>query len=295
MKKLPLLFSIITFMILLLCNPNLASSSAITGINLIIYSVIPALLPYVLITNYLIYSNLYEYICSFFQPIIGKLFGISKYGSFVIVLGLLCGYPMGAKLLGELVISNKISKQEGCFLITFCNNCSISFILNYIYLTCLDCNVNKFTLLILIYFPIFFTAILNRFMFKIPQVQNNCILPISNQNPILNSLKTISMLCSYVFIFTIIAYFLKNIIPLNNYLLYPMISFIEMTSGTALLSTINAPHLLLMMCSAVLFGGLSTVFQTFALIPNYLRKYYIIGKLEQIAILIIIYCAITFS
>lgn len=293
MKKLPLLFLIITFMVLLLTMPEITNDGAVAGINLCLYSVVPALLPYLLITNYLLSSNLYDKICSIFEPVVGKILRISKYGSFVVVLGLLCGYPMGAKLLGELVSANKIPNKEACYLITFCNNCSISFIINYIFFNCLNTQVDLKILLLLIYLPIFLTAIINRLFIKNITYEQCSKVPININNPILNSIKTITMLCSYVFIFTIIAYFIKHLIPLEDIILYPLISFIEMTSGTALLSSINMPHILLFVCAAVLWGGLSTIFQTFALIPNYLKKYYILGKVQQLIFLIILYPFIT--
>lgn len=289
MKKFVLLFLVVLFMILLLTMPEITNDGAIAGINLCIYSVIPALFPYILITNYLLSSDLYEIICSFFQPIIGRVLKISKYGSFVVVLGLLCGYPIGAKLLGELVTSKKISIKEGCYLITFCNNCSISFIVNYIFFTCLNTEVRLYKVLLLIYIPICLTALINRCLFNLNPTKHIQNMSITSKNPVLNSVKTLGVLCSYVFLFTIIAYFIKHLVPLNKQILYPIISFIEMTSGTALLSTTNTPNLLLFLCIAVLFGGLSTIFQTFALIPRYLKKYYILGKLEQIFLLLLIY------
>lgn len=293
MKKLPLLFLMILFMVLLLTMPQITNDGAVAGINLCIYSVIPALFPYVLITNYLLSSNMYDIICSFFQPIIGKLLNISKHGSFVVVLGLICGYPIGAKLLGELVSSKKISTKESCYLITFCNNCSISFIVNYIFFSCLNCQEKLHILLLLIYLPILFTALINRFFFKLPSQEKSSNVPLPNNNPVINSIKTMGMLCSYVLIFTIIAYFIKHLIHIDAYLLYPIISLIEMTSGTALLSSINISNTLLLVCIAVLFGGLSTVFQTFALIPRYLKKFYLIGKFEQILFLILLYPLLT--
>ena len=44
------------------------------------------------------------------------------YGSYALLLGLICGYPMGAKLTADLFREGKITKSEAQYLLTFCNN-----------------------------------------------------------------------------------------------------------------------------------------------------------------------------
>lgn len=53
------------------------------------------------------------------------------------LLGMLCGYPMGAKLASDMYESHKISRREAEYLTTFCNNASPSFIITYLGQICL--------------------------------------------------------------------------------------------------------------------------------------------------------------
>ena len=59
-------------------------------------------------------------------------FGLSPAGAYVLILGLLCGYPMGAKLAHDLYIDQQISRREGEYLLTFSCNASPAFIISYL-------------------------------------------------------------------------------------------------------------------------------------------------------------------
>ena len=59
--------------------------------------------------------------------------GISGYGSFAVIAGFLCGYPMGAKVTADLTVSERISPDEGAFLLSFCNDLSPMFILGVLF------------------------------------------------------------------------------------------------------------------------------------------------------------------
>lgn len=60
------------------------------------------------------------------------LLGTSYYGTFAVLTGFLCGYPMGAKTTSDLLNVNKISRSEASYLLSFCNNTSPAFILSYV-------------------------------------------------------------------------------------------------------------------------------------------------------------------
>ena len=57
------------------------------------------------------------------------LLGTSYYGTFAVLTGFLCGYPMGAKTTSDLLNVNKISRSEASYLLSFCNNTSPAFYL----------------------------------------------------------------------------------------------------------------------------------------------------------------------
>ena len=90
--------------------------------------VLPTLFPFMLLVNLMIQTNSIHLISRVTGPILRLLPGITKTGSFVLLTGFLCGYPMGAKVSADLVRKGAISRQEGAFLLSFCNNSSPMFI-----------------------------------------------------------------------------------------------------------------------------------------------------------------------
>ena len=74
------------------------------------------------------YPEASETICFFWKT----FFGLSPAGAYVLILGLLCGYPMGAKLAHDLYIDQQISRREGEYLLTFSCNASPAFIISYL-------------------------------------------------------------------------------------------------------------------------------------------------------------------
>lgn len=74
------------------------------------------------------YPEASETICFLLE----NVFGLSPAGAYVLILGLLCGYPMGAKLAHDLYIDQQISRREGEYLLTFSCNASPAFIISYL-------------------------------------------------------------------------------------------------------------------------------------------------------------------
>ena len=57
--------------------------------------------------------------------------------SLLFLFGKLLGFPVGAKLASDLTYSGKICRQEGEYLLTFCSNPSLVFLLTFLGQTCL--------------------------------------------------------------------------------------------------------------------------------------------------------------
>lgn len=131
MKKRYLLPTLLCFLYLLLFPKN-AVNSARDGLLLWYNSVLPVLFPFMLLCSLILRLNLLESLPSAFYKPICRLFGCSCYGAFAVLVGFLCGFPMGAKITGDLLRQNKISRTEAKFLYGFVNNLSPGFILSYI-------------------------------------------------------------------------------------------------------------------------------------------------------------------
>ena len=119
-KFVPILLFICAFLYLL-CRPQAASASVRSGLLLWYHSVVPTLLPFMLLTGLLLRLRLLEPLLPFLQRCLAPIFGCSGYGVFAILCGFTAGFPMGAKLTRTLLDQKKISHKEACHLIGFVN------------------------------------------------------------------------------------------------------------------------------------------------------------------------------
>lgn len=124
--------SIVILFTVMLISPKAVFNGASEGLLLWFQIILPTLFPFILITNLLLYTDSIHYISGAVHGILCRIFKVSKSGSFAVITGFLCGYPMGAKVTADLVSSGYVSVDEGRYLLSFCNNTSPVFILNFI-------------------------------------------------------------------------------------------------------------------------------------------------------------------
>ena len=132
MKQKIILFFCLCLMIFLLLHPQDALAAAKDGLSLWLNVMIPTLLPFLILTGILLKTGNIQKLLRPLSPAGKILLGLSPAGLYVLILGLLCGYPIGAKLAHDLYIEQQISRREGEYLLTFSCNASPAFILSYL-------------------------------------------------------------------------------------------------------------------------------------------------------------------
>lgn len=121
----------IYLIVLLLRFPALSLQYAATGLNLWFQKMIPTLLPFMILSGILIRMNLTEGFVRLIHPLLRFLFRTSPNGSYTLIMGFLCGFPMGARIVGELYGTGKLSKWEAERLLAFCNNIGPIYFLSF--------------------------------------------------------------------------------------------------------------------------------------------------------------------
>ena len=124
--------------LLMLCCPKEVFNGASEGLLLWFQILFPTLFPFLLITDLLMATGGIRMISKVLSVPFGILFRVSGEGSFAVVAGFLCGYPMGAKITADLIRNQSISVEEGTYLLSFCNNTSPIFIMNFLVWKTLD-------------------------------------------------------------------------------------------------------------------------------------------------------------
>ncbi|MCM1540922.1 MAG: hypothetical protein NC121_06625 [Blautia sp.] len=126
-KKLPLprLLGAILFFIFTACiltHSELSLSYASLGLRLWLDKMIPSLLPFMILSGIVIRLGLTENIASFVYPLIRPLYRVRKNVCYCMMLGFLCGFPMGARVVADLYSRGQLTRDEGEYLLCFCNN-----------------------------------------------------------------------------------------------------------------------------------------------------------------------------
>ena len=127
---LTLLFFILTC--LLLTYPVESLAFSLTGLQLWFNKMIPALLPFMILSGIVIRLNLTESFARILCPIFQPLLHVSINAVYVIFMGFLCGFPMGARVIADLYSQNKLTRKEASYLLAFCNNIGPVYFISFV-------------------------------------------------------------------------------------------------------------------------------------------------------------------
>lgn len=165
MKK--ILYTVVSLVLLvfLLFFPRESLASAQEGMQLWLNILLPTLLPFMILTGVLIRTDMIGQRLTPMESIWQKIFGVSPAGAYAVLFGLLCGYPMGAKLTSDLYASRKISRREAQYLLTFTNHASPMFISSYLIHTCMNGQVSALEVFSLLLGSAFLTMLCMRLWF----------------------------------------------------------------------------------------------------------------------------------
>jgi len=259
------------FLIIMLLFPSETLHGTTNGLLLWFQIVLPSLLPFFIITNLLIRTNAFHFITKLCGPLFQYFFRISPNGSFAVLTGFFCGYPIGAKVTSDLVKQNKISNTEGNYLLSFCNNSSPAFISNYIILQQFkDPSLLIPSILLLFLSPILCSFIFRRY-YKTQKSQKKTL---SNSHlyfhfqllddSIMNAFETITKIGGYIIIFSIL-FSLGIHTPIHAFL-----PILEITNGISYLTKTsqNFIYTYVSIMALTSFGGLCSIAQTYSVIQG---------------------------
>jgi len=187
----------------------------------------------------------------------------------VLISGLLCGYPMGAKICAEFVNDGRISLSEGRFLMAVCNHPSPMFILGYVYPWFAD-QIRIPVLLLTIYAPILLLAVIAKNRYPLESKQNlsnfsNSVRQSASgaDETILSSIEVLCKIGGYLVLFSIVIVFIRKFFFLPSVIKLFAIGIMEMTTGIREFGTFaNRTAAYTASVAALTFGGLSGIFQT---------------------------------
>lgn len=93
-------------------------------------SVIPALFPFLAVSSLLVSLGFGEWVSPHLAGVMGPLFRLPGQASSALLLGLVGGYPIGARTAAELYRENLLTADEAERLLAFCNNSNPVFLVS---------------------------------------------------------------------------------------------------------------------------------------------------------------------
>lgn len=282
MKRILFPTGIILLLFFFVCCPTEALSASKEGLNLWLNTLLPTLLPFIILTGILIRTNTAEKIFAPQEHLWNILFGITAPGAYALTLGLLCGYPMGAKITSDMYTHNRISKREAEYLLTFTNHASPVFIRTYLIHLCLKDSIRTGTVYGILLLSSFLTMLLFRFLvwkgvtatqktdFENQKTEPSAIGSIGTllDASIMNGFETITRLGGYILLFSILSAFVRHYWNAGEMTEYLFLGALELTTGLHQLARSGFSPVLRYLCSMPMaaFGGVCILAQTKSLL-----------------------------
>lgn len=104
--------------------------SSVKALSLCARSVIPALFPFLVVSSMLVQLGFADQITPWCSGWMTLLFRLPGCAGSALILGLIAGYPVGARTAGELYRSGLLTRDEAQRLTAFCNNSNPVFLIS---------------------------------------------------------------------------------------------------------------------------------------------------------------------
>ena len=296
----------------------LFSKSNITAVknslNIWVNNVVPSLLPFFMATELLNHTNIPRVIGNFFNKIMRPLFNVPGIGAYALFMGIVSGYPIGAKIVTNLRNNHLCTKEEAERLITFTNNSGPLFILGTVGITLFyDASIG-----ILLLFTHILACMSVGIVFRFwkrntnekrsVDVTDTSVVSFQSlgevlSQSILSAIHSIVLIGGFIVLFGIILSILQKtylfhlfslffvpsfrLLGINTEFIIPILTgILELTNGVVTVSSIVSRNLAVnvIICAFLLgFGGISIMLQVFSIISksDISIKPYILGKILQ--------------
>lgn len=282
--------------ILMVVFPELALNAADRGLTLFLNSVLPSLLPFFICANFMIALGIPAVIGRYFEGLFRRIFRAPGSSAFVFVISITSGYPMGAKLIGDMGRRGEISLLEGKRMLSFCTTSGPLFMLGTVGASMLG----QSSAGVVIAVSHYGAALLNGLLFRVFLGEGGDRLPVNTvfterrkgggeqkkeikgdileefTRAILSSFQTLGIICGYIVLFTLLTDFLQFSGTLNlfdaAYQKGVAKGLLEMTVGAGSIASSGEISMVMKcaLCSMLIsFGGISILAQSVSMLSGF--------------------------
>ncbi len=122
-----IIFVLFTIFLVIFSKSNLTAAK--NGLKLWANNVVPSLLPFFIATNLLSHTNVIKYVSKACNKFMRPIFNVPGECAYAFILGLISGYPVGAKIVTDLKDNNFCTTEEAERMLCFTNNSGPLFII----------------------------------------------------------------------------------------------------------------------------------------------------------------------
>lgn len=271
----------------LIMDTETAIAGAQEGIGLCIRSLIPSLFPLMVVSAY--FCNVYARIkLPLLKPIM-RFCRIPEGAESLFVIGILGGYPVGAKAIADAHRQGKLEHNAAKRMLCFCNNAGPAFIFGIV-----GCQFDNALIPWLILFVQVLSAVVTGYL--IPgQTGKFTSAPSTNTKNFVHtfhdSLKAICTVCGWIILFrTLLAILYRWLFwVLPSAIQVVLTGVLEISNGCLALDQIQNAGLKFIMCSGLLsFGGICVYLQTVSVSGAINTSLYFPGKFLQCLVSILL-------
>ncbi len=297
-----LIFCLFTISLVIFSRQNL--SAAKNGLSLWFNSVVPSLLPFFIATELLGYTDIIAKIGKVLNRFMKPIFNVPGIGAYAFIMGIISGYPVGAKIVTNFRKQGLCTKAQCERLIAFTNNSGPLFILGTVGISLFANTTTGFLLLITHILAGILVGFIFRFwkykdnenlssqtQFSTPEKQLSC--NVTNLGKILsssisNAISNVVMIGGFVTLFSIIISILNSsgIIGIVSSIFTPIFELfgisgkfcapflcgiVELTNGISTIANIMVKNIstnVVLVSFLLGFGGFSILLQVFSIISE---------------------------
>lgn len=275
-------------MLILILDSKTALEGARVGLDLCIRTVIPSLFPF-FVLSMVLSSSLMGAPMPWLRPL-GALCGLPKGAESLLIPAFLGGYPVGAQAVAAAWKDGRLSRQDAQRILAFCSNAGPSFLFGMVASMFPEGKIPWLLWLIHIAGAVI-TAIL------LPgKAASSVTIPAGKEVSLSDALgRTISVMagvCGWVVLFRVLIAFLERwalwLLPMTVRVVF--IGLLELSNGCCDLWKIPELSVRIFAASLMLSsGGVCVFMQTRSVTQGLSLKYYIIGKLIQTTVCLVLW------
>lgn len=298
--------------IIILSNPDATFRYAYEGLYQWAAKMVPTLFPFMMISSIMVYSGADLELGHMLTRILKKIYRYSSYGLYAIFMGFFCGFPMGAKVVSDLLEKNNLNKSEANTLLAFCNNIGPAYFMGIIIPILHECGYHNTILFVFGMYgiPAVYGAALGYLHAsrnRLAKIQYSDSISPSQGAPALSLASTLKKSCidntqalivlgGYI-TFTNAFRILLDFMPLSGNHKNILSSFLEIIGGVQAIytTTLLPSQKVFWIMTALCFGGVSCIMQTSSFleksglsIGHYLKHKFIITVISAAYYLIVI-------